>query len=583
MEPHILIVDDEKSIRYTFESFLSDEGYRVTTASSCSEGIALLKEEDIDLVFTDIFLPNENGVDFLKVAKEIRPDILVTMITGAPSIDSAAESLRQGAFDYIIKPITQEILLRACSMALKHKILTEEKKQYRLNFEAIFRSVNDGIITVDENMSVVEINDAVEKICDFQRDAVIGKPLDECPARCEGNCLNALRETIETRQPVELRFVECHTDHGRRQVVSVTATPLIGSREQFSGAVMVVRDETRLTSLERRLSERQTIDNIVGRSVGIEKVRSLIRDLADVQTTVLISGESGTGKELVVDALHYCGERRDGPLVKVNCTALSESLLESELFGHVAGAFTGALKDKVGRFQRADGGTIFLDEIGEISPRMQLRLLRVIETMMFEKVGDSAPVKTDVRIVAATNIDLRKRIATGEFREDLYYRLKVVQIDIPPLRQRRDDIPLLVEHFRRKFNAKLGREIKGISSDIEQMFLSYPWAGNVRELKNLMEHAFIRCRRNVITAHDLPGDFRNYFETHPISSILNEEEEAEALLRVLKQTGGNKSEAARLLGMSRRNIYRKIEKHGIPVGNYYLNFGLRTTVSPPAW
>jgi len=257
----------------------------------------------------------------------------------------------------------------------------------------------------------------------------------------------------------------------------------------------------------------------------------------------------------------------DGWLVKVNCSALSESLLESELFGHVAGAFTGALKDKVGRFQRADGGTIFLDEIGDISPRMQLRLLRVIETMMFERVGDSAPVKTDVRIVAATNSDLRGRVATGEFREDLYYRLKVVQIDIPPLRQRRDDIPLLAEHFRRKFNAKLGRKTKGISSDVEQMFLNYPWPGNVRELENLMEHAFIRCRQDVITAHDLPGDFGSYFETHPISSILTEEAEAEAILRALEQTGGNKSGAARLLGMSRRTIYRKIEKHGITVGS----------------
>ncbi len=567
MEAHILIVDDEESMRYTFESFLSDEGHRVTTAASCSEGIARLKEEDIDLVFADIVLPDENGIDFLKVVKEVRPDVPVTMITGAPSIDSAAESLRLGAFDYIIKPITQEILLRAVSIALKHKILAEEKEQCRLNFEAIFRSVNDGIITVDANMSVVEINDAVEKICGFQRDAVMGKPLDERPDRCQGNCLNALRETIEKRQPVELRFVECHTDRGQRQVVSVTATPLIGSREQFLGAVMVVRDETRLTNLERRLSERQTIDNIVGRSVGIEKVRSLIRDLADVQTTVLIIGESGTGKELVVDALHHCGGRRDGPLVKVNCAALSENLLESELFGHVTGAFTGAVKNKIGRFQRADGGTIFLDEIGEISQSMQLRLLRVIENMEFERVGESTPIKVDVRLVAATNRNLQERVADGEFREDLYYRLKVVQIHVPSLQERRDDIPLLVEHFRRNFNRKFEREIKGISSEVEQMSLTYPWPGNVRELENLMEHAFIRCRQDVITAHDLPGDFCSYFKTHPISSILTEEEEAEAILRVLEETGGNKSEAARLLGMSRRTIYRKIEKHGIPVGS----------------
>ena len=227
-----------------------------------------------------------------------------------------------------------------------------------------------------------------------------------------------LNETMKTRQPVELRFVECHTAGGQQQVVSVTASPLLDVKDRFSGAVMVVRDETRLVSLERRLQERQKIDNIVGRSEGIEKVRAMIRDLADVQTTVLITGDSGTGKELVVDALHYSGERRDGPLVKVNCAALSENLLESELFGHVAGAFTGAVKDKIGRFQRADGGTIFLDEIGEISQRMQLRLLRVIENMEFERVGESTPIKVDVRLVAATNRDLqetgcRRRVPRG--------------------------------------------------------------------------------------------------------------------------------------------------------------------------
>jgi transcriptional regulator with PAS, ATPase and Fis domain len=326
---------------------------------------------------------------------------------------------------------------------------------------------------------------------------------------------------------------------------------------------MVVRDETRLVSLERRLQERQKIDNIVGRNAGIEKVRAMIRDLADIQTTVLVTGDSGTGKELVVDALHYSGERRDGPLVKVNCAALSENLLESELFGHVAGAFTGAVKNKIGRFQRADGGTILLDEIGEISQRMQLRLLRVIESVEFERVGESTPIKVDVRLVAATNSDLQKRVADGEFREDLYYRLKVVQIHVPSLHERRDDIPLLVEHFRRNFNQKFGREIKGISSEVEQMFLSYPWPGNVRELENMLEHAFVRCRQSVITAENLPSDFRRYCESHALPADISPEDEAAAIRRALKQAGGNKTEAARLLGMSRRTIYRKLEKLGI--------------------
>jgi two-component system response regulator HydG len=563
MPPRILVVDDEESIRFTFKLFLSEEGYAVSVAADCDGGIAMLREKDFDLIFADIILPGRSGIDLLKEAREILPDALVIMITGAPSVETAAESLRIGAFDYIIKPIRQDTLLKTVNIALRHKTVREEREQCRLNFETIFRSVNDGIITVDGNMAVEEINDAARKICQFQGEAVTGKPLRELADRCDGNCIGALGETLKTRKPVELHFVECRPARGKQQVVSVTASPLLEAKGRVTGAVMVVRDETRLVSLERRLQERQKIDSIVGRSEAIEKVRTMIRDLADVQTTVLISGESGTGKELVVNALHFCGDRRQGPLVKVNCAALSENLLESELFGHVAGAFTGAVKEKVGRFQRADGGTIFLDEIGEISQHMQLRLLRVIENMEFERVGDATPIKVDVRLVAATNRDLQERVTGGEFREDLYYRLKVVQIPVPPLRERRDDIPLLVEHFRRNFNRKFGKEIKGISSEVERMFLDYPWRGNVRELENLLEHSFVRCRQSVITAENLPPDFLEYFESHALSNDRNPEDEAGAIRKALEEAGGNKTEAARLLGMSRRTIYRKLEKLGI--------------------
>ena len=563
MHPHIMVVDDEESIRYTFESFLTEEGYTVSTAADCDEGIALLREKDFDLIFADIILPGKTGIDLLKAAREIVPGVPVIMITGAPSVDTATESLRIGAFDYIVKPIRQESLMRSVNIALKHKAVKDESEQCRLNFEAIFRSVNDGIITVDENMEVAEINDAAEVICEFKRAAAVGQPLQKLSDRCEGNCLGALTEALKTRRPAELKFVDCHTADGQKQIVSVKASPLMDVKDRFSGAVMVVRDETRLVCLERRLRERQKIDSIVGRSRGVEKVRAMIRDLADVQTTVLITGDSGTGKELVVDALHYSGERRDGPLVKVNCAALSENLLESELFGHVAGAFTGAVKDKIGRFQRADGGTIFLDEIAEISQRMQLRLLRVIENMEFERVGESTPIRVDVRLVAATNRNLQERVASGEFREDLYYRLKVARIHVPSLKERRDDIPLLAEHFRRNFNRKFEREIKGISSEVEQMFISYPWPGNVRELENLMEQTFVRCRQNVITAENLPSDFRKYFESHTLNADRSPGDEAAAIRDALTRANGNKSEAARLLGMSRRTIYRKMQKYGI--------------------
>ena len=240
MPPHILVVDDEESIRYTFRQFLSDEGYSVSSAADCDEGIALLRKKDFDLVFADIVLPGRSGIDLLKEAKEILPHVLVIMITGAPSVDTAAESLRIGAFDYIIKPIRQDTLLRTVNIALKHQAVREEREQCRLNFEAIFRSVNDGIITVDENMVVEEINDAAQKICQFQKDAVIGKPLRELADHCDGNCIGALGETLTTRQPVKLRFVECRSAQGKQQVVSVTASPLLGVKDRFTGAVMVV-------------------------------------------------------------------------------------------------------------------------------------------------------------------------------------------------------------------------------------------------------------------------------------------------------------------------------------------------------
>ena len=290
----------------------------------------------------------------------------------------------------------------------------------------------------------------------------------------------------------------------------------------------------------------------------------MIEALADVRTSVLVTGESGTGKELVADAVHAAGNRCDKNLVKINCAALSEGLLESELFGHVRGAFTGAVKDKIGRFQRADGGTIFLDEISEMTPSMQLRLLRVLETMEFERVGDSSPMRVDVRVIAATNRDLEQRVKGGRFREDLFFRLKVVEIKLPPLRERRDDIPLLVQHFVDKFNDKFSKAVSGVSESVMDLFAMYHWPGNIRQLENLLEHAFVLCRHSVITPRDLPTDFMSTVDTHKIGSEDDDgTAEVRAIRGALKQAEHNKSEAARLLGISRRTLYRKLEQHKI--------------------
>ncbi|MDA8083780.1 MAG: sigma 54-interacting transcriptional regulator [Nitrospiraceae bacterium] len=561
--PVILVVDDEESIRFTFEAFLTDEGYSVETARNFDEAVSHIGGIEFDVIFADIILGGRTGIDLMR---EIRARGLATpvvMVTGDPSIDTASEAVRLGAFDYIPKPVNQVTLLRVTKMALMHKAINAEKERYRLNLEAIFRSVKDAIITVDSNMVVVELNDAAEKVCGLTR-AAIGRDFTSLSTACNQSCIGALTETIGRKHAVEIARIECPKGG---KVISLTTSPLLDHHGAFSGAVVVVRDETRIADLERDLKDRQQYHNIVGKSLKMQELYALVESLSDVQTTVLITGESGTGKELVAEALHYNGVRRDKPLVKVNCSALSENLLESELFGHVRGAFTGAVKDKIGRFQRADGGTIFLDEIGDISPHTQLRLLRVLQEMEFERVGDSVPVKVDVRLIAATNRDLTQKIRAGEFREDLYYRLRVMELALPPLRERTDDIPLLLHHFIGKFNKKLDRQVGGVSTEATKVLMDYPWPGNVREFEHALEHAFVLCRQGTITVEHLPRNIREFRSGEPPPGALGDGDDKMRILKALEKAGWNKARAARLLGFDRKTLYRKLSKYQID-GNF---------------
>ena len=559
----ILVIDDEESLRYTFESFLSGEGYAVETAKDFDSAVAKIDAATFDLIFVDIILGGRTGIDVTREVKARGMTCPVVIITGAPSIESASEAVRLGAFDYIPKPIRQDTLLRVTRLALQHQSISQEKENFRLHLEAIFRSVKDAIITTDNELKVVSLNRAASDICGLSHGA-IGEPFGSLVIGCRRHCLELLIEAVEKRKLVESHYVECSHRNRPGQVVSLCASPLLDHHGVFSGAVLVVRDETRLANLERDLKERQQFHALVGESEKMQEVYSLIESLCDVQTTVLITGESGTGKELVAEALHYRGGRSQRPLVKVNCSALSENLLESELFGHVKGAFTGAVRDKTGRFQRADGGTIFLDEIGDISHRIQLRLLRVLQEMEFERVGDSAPVKVDVRVIAATNQDLYERVKRGEFREDLYYRLKVVEIALPPLRDRLEDMPILVDHFLKKFNQKFHKEIASVSADVRNIFMNHTWPGNIRELDHALEHAFILCRQDIITVEHLPRSFsRSVSEggVTPRDGAL--ENESRDIIRALEKTAWNKAKAARLLGLDRKTLYRKIWKYKI--------------------
>jgi transcriptional regulator with PAS, ATPase and Fis domain len=380
---------------------------------------------------------------------------------------------------------------------------------------------------------------------------------------CSGQCIDVVLKTIKERKSVVVNRLECRYHTRQHKVVSLKTSPLLAGRGNFSGAVLVVRDETRLNDLEQDLMDRRQFHTIIAKNKKMQDIFKLIETLADVQTTVLINGESGTGKEMVAEALHFKGGRSAKPLVRVNCSALSENLLESELFGHVKGAFTGAVKDKVGRFQLADGGTLFLDEVGDITSRTQVQLLRVLQNMEFERVGDSKPIKVDVRVIAATNQDLFEKIRSGTFREDLYYRLKVIEIELPPLRDRLDDMPLLIEHFLDKFNGKFSKNIVTVSDDVNKLFMDYNWPGNIRELEHALEHAFIVCSNEIITIQHLPSQFSEPLPGKIPTQKGDTETSPEAVIEALKKSGWNKSKAARLLGINVRTIYRKIEKHGI--------------------
>lgn len=558
----ILVVDDEESIRFTFESFLSDRGHEVVTAADFDEALRIISRTEFDMIFMDIVLGGKTGIELLKETRNRNSRCPVVMITGYPNVETASDALRLGAFDYIFKPVKQETLIHTTNVALKYNSLQNENEKYRLNLEAIFRSVKDAIITIDKDKFILEVNEAAEKICGMTRDA-IGKSIESIQTVCNCHCLDTLKETIRNKRPLEVLHTECGHSGRHKQVVTLNTSPLINRKGEFYGAVMVVRDDTRLNELERDLGERRRFHNVIGQNNQMQKIYSLIEDLADVETTVLITGESGTGKELVAEAIHNRGKRSSKPMVKVNCSALSENLLESELFGHVKGAFTGADRDKTGRFQMAEGGTIFLDEIGDLSPQMQLRLLRVLQDKVFERVGDSTPIKADVRVIAATNRDLSRKIRKGEFREDFYYRLRVVELALPPLRERKDDVLLLVDYFIQRFSDKFNKNVTAISEDVKKIFMDYSWPGNIRELEHTMEHAFVIARQNTITVDVLPKNFIDQTAKNLSSSIDEAAIGPESLLNALKKAGGNKSKAARLLGINVRTIYRKIEKYNI--------------------
>lgn len=445
-------------------------------------------------------------------------------------------------------------------------------------------SMAGGVFVLNQEGNISLWNTAMEKITGYSSDEVIGKSCSVLSFNlCMGKQYPSGYGECGIFQAGSVDGIECHLKHKEGYSVPVlkNARLVKDAEGEVLGVVETVTDLTELKKtklkveeIERKLGEVHRFDNIIGKSHAMQQVFSAVRAAAASEATVLIQGESGTGKELVAGAIHYNSDRVTRPLITVNCSALSETLLESELFGHVKGAYTGAVKDRAGRFEEADGGTIFLDEIGEISPYIQVKLLRALQEKEVERVGESRRRKVDIRIVTATNRNLFDLIRTGKFREDLYYRLKVFPIFVPPLRDRKEDIPLLASHFIQSQNRKTGKSIKGLTKAAMQILMDYNWPGNVRELENAVEHAFVLCNAEDIDTFDLPVEIRKtQFNPPPYQQSLQPgsrsrpagEMSREMLLNLLEESDWNKAEVARRIGVSRTAVWKYMKKWNIPL------------------
>ena len=428
----------------------------------------------------------------------------------------------------------------------------------------ILDSVADGVFTVDDGFRITSFNHAAEEITGVPRREAIGQPCCEVfrASICEVQC--ALKETMQTGRSVVNRQVYILRSDGERVPISVSTALLKDRKGHTLGGVETFRDLRLVEQLRAEIAKKYTFADILSKNSIMQRMFAMLPAVAESNSTVLIEGESGTGKELVARALHMLSPRQEKPLVTVNCAALPDTLLESELFGYKAGAFTDARKDKPGRFALAEGGTIFLDEIGDVSPALQARLLRVLEQKVYEPLGGTESVRSDVRIVAASNKQLAELVKAGSFRQDLFYRINVVRIVLPPLRERREDIPLLIEHFIARFNRLREREVAGVASDAIGILLSHDYPGNVRELENIIEYAFILCSGGLIQPDHLPEAFRPKSQEGVTAAVKTLPQlEARFISEVLRRHEWNRQAAAKELGIHKTTLWRKIRQLGI--------------------
>jgi PAS domain S-box-containing protein len=430
----------------------------------------------------------------------------------------------------------------------------------------ILDSTTDGVFTVDREWRITSFNKAAETITGVPRDEAIGQTCCDVfrASICEADC--ALRHTIDTGQPIVGKMVYIVSAGGERVPISISTAILRDDQGAIMGGVESFRDLSVLDELRRKLSQQYSFEDIVSKNHRMRELFAVLPQIAVSGSTVLIEGESGTGKELFARAIHNLSPRREGPFVVANCAALPDTLLESELFGYKAGAFTGANKDKPGRFSLARRGTLFLDEIGDMTAALQVRLLRVLQDRTFEPLGGTKTETADVRVVLATNRKLADLVAGGQFRQDLYYRINVVRISLPPLRKRKDDIPLLVNHFIARFNRLQDKDVKGVTPETASILADHDYPGNIRELENAIEHAFALCQGGYIEPHHLPVELRP--APSPAGGTPRKDRslkaiEADAIVEALRRNQWHRQAAADELGIHKTTLFRKIAYHGI--------------------
>jgi len=461
---------------------------------------------------------------------------------------------------------TKEMLSLSDELEERTLELIDQKNK----LDAIFNSNIEGTFTIDNGWNVTSFNTSAEKITGYKKSEAVGKKCWDIfnSSLCRNGC--HMEQTIQKGKPMIGNELEILNKGGRKIPIRVNSAILINNKKENIGAVETFIDISEIRNLFAHLSEFYKYENIIGKNKDIKQIFSVLESVAQTDTSVLVTGESGTGKELAARAIHLNSSRRTGPFIAVNCSAFVESLIESELFGHEKGAFTGAIKTKIGRFELAQGGTLFLDEIGDLSTAVQTKLLRVLETHEFERVGGNKSIKMDTRIIAATNKILSEEISAGRFREDLFYRINVINIHLPPLRERMDDLPLLVNHFIESFNEKFNKNIRQFSSSAYDLLMDYNWPGNIRELENVIEHCFVLCNGEMIQVECVPKRLResgkkNIAFNNPGAQRGFKETEKDLITSVLEKNNWNRTKAANELEIDPSTLWRKMKKYKISI------------------